>query len=492
MKFGALLKFNRYVAGFTALLAYAYAASAQEPVNTLEEEPKNSQEIVTPAPIPEQPENPAVTIAAGSSANFNRALISTYQNNPRIKAQQRALAALDENVSQAHSGWLPSAEANFTKGKEKQKYGLSREQNKYEDVDSAGVTVVQPIFQGGETIAQTSRADNLVMAGRADLRGIEQEVLLDAITAYMDVLRDRSVLELSRNNEGVLQKQLKASRERFDVGEVTKTDVAQSEARLSRANSDTIQAEGSLKISEANFERAVGYRPSDLTVPDGYPPVPTNLAEAINLGEKQAPVIQSADFLQRSVEDEVDINIARLLPDLNLRGQVNRDDSDGALGRNAPDSNSLLLTMRVPLYQSGAEYSRVRQSKETASQRRFDLINAKEQTRQQVTQAWENLQTSVATIRSQQDAIRAAEVALDGVRQEHLYGTRTVLDVLDAEQELFTARVNLVRAERNRVVSIYTLLASVGGLTLDNLGLQTTVYNPEEHYDDVDYQFIGF
>lgn len=492
MKSSALMKLNTYIAAFVTLIASVASAAAQEPANTVQEKPKNTQEVAAPAPEPSSAENLAVTVPAGSAANFNRALVSTYQNNPRIKAQQKALAALDENVSQAHSGWLPSAEANFTKGQEKQKFGPDPRGHDYEDVESKGLTVVQPIFQGGETIAQTSRADNLVLAGRADLRGTEQEVLLDAITAYMDVLRDQSVLELSRNNEEVLRKQLDASQQRFDVGEVTKTDVAQSEARLSRAESDAIQADGSLKISEANFERVVGYRPKDIGVPASYPPVPTSLNEALTTGEKQAPAIQSADFRQRSVEDEVDINIARLLPDVNLRGQINRDDSDGVLGRNSPDSNSLLLTMRVPLYQSGAEYSRIRQSKETASQRKFDYINAKEQTRQQVTQAWENLQTAIATIRSQQDAIRAAEVALDGVRQEHLYGTRTVLDVLDAEQELFTARVNLVRAERNRVVSIYTLIASVGGLTLDSLGLQTTVYNPEEHYDDVDYQFIGF
>ena len=324
------------------------------------------------------------------------------------------------------------------------------------------------------------------------INGIPRRLLANPDDMLVDVLRDQSVLDLSRNNQEVLKKQMQASQERFDVGEVTKTDVAQSEARLSRAESDTIQALGALRISEANFERAVGKRPSNIAVPQAYPPVPRSLDEAVKIGQDNNPGIISADFRQRSSDDEVDINIARLLPDVNLRGSMSRDDGAGTGGNLDFDEDSVLMTVRMPLYQSGAEYSRIRQAKETASQRKYELLNAKDLNRQDVTQAWENLQTAIATIRSQQDAINAAEVALDGVKQEHLYGTRTVLDVLDAEQELFIARVNLVRAERNRVVSLYTLLCTVGQLTLENLGLKTTVYNPEEHYEDVKYQFIGF
>lgn len=439
-------------------------------------------------------QKPAIsTVPTVVSDSFGQTLVSTYQNNPRIKAQQKALAGLDENVSQAVAGWRPSAEANYSNGRGRTRSNTPGNDDwNYSDRETRGLTVVQPIFQGGETIAQTSRAENLVTAGRADLRATEQQVLLEAITAYMDVLRDQSVLDLSRNNQEVLKKQMQASQERFDVGEVTKTDVAQSEARLSRAESDTIQALGSLRISEANFERSVGKRPSNITVPQSYPAVPRSLDEAVKIGQKNNPGIISANFRQESSEDEVDINVARILPDVNLRGSMSRDDGAGTDGNLRFDEDNVLMTVRVPLYQSGAEYSRIRQAKENASQRKFELLNAKDVNRQEVTQAWENLQTSIATIRSQQDAINAAEVALDGVKQEHLYGTRTVLDVLDAEQELFIARVNLVRAERNRVVSLYTLLSSVGQLTLQNLGLQTTVYDPSEHYDDVKYQFIGF
>ncbi|MFO1243123.1 MAG: TolC family outer membrane protein [Rickettsiales bacterium] len=443
--------------------------------------PKDSK---TPAASPE------IVVPSTGADSFSQALIATYQSNPRIKAQQKALTALDENVSQAHSGWLPSAEANYSNGR--QRLRTNDQKWNYGNKETRGLTVVQPVFQGGETIAQTSRAENLVYAGREDLRNTEQQVLLDAITAYMDVLRDQSVLDLSRNNEEVLKKQLQASRERFDVGEVTKTDVAQSEARLSRADSDTIQALGSLRVSEANFERVVGHRPNNIMVPQSYPAVPRSLDEALKIGQDNSPTVKSASYRQLSTEDEVDINVARILPDINLRGSMSRDNDAGTNGDFDFDEDSVLMTVRVPLYQSGAEYSRIRQSKETASQRKFDLLNAKDENRQEVTQAWENLQTAIATIRSQQDSIRAAEVALDGVKQEHLYGTRTVLDVLDAEQELFVARVNLVRAERNRVVSLYTLLSAVGQLTLDNLGLRTTVYDPNDHYDDVKYQFIGF
>ncbi|MBY0354663.1 MAG: TolC family outer membrane protein, partial [Rickettsiales bacterium] len=300
---------------------------------------------------------------------LQKALAHTYQTNPEIKSQRKSLEQLDESVNQALSGFLPSASFDYSTGRQRNRFNDGT--FTYSDNKVKQLTVEQPLFRGGETLAQTSSAENNVEAGRADLKNVEQEILLRAITAYMDVVRDRSVLELSHNNSDVLRKQLKASKERFDVGEITRTDVAQSEARLARAENDVIQAKGALTNSVANFERVVGYTPEDLAVPENFPEIPANVDEAISLAQEFNPALVSADFSQKSADDVVDVNIARILPDVSLRGSIRREQGAGLIGNADFDSDSVLLNVNVPLYQSGAEYSRVRASKARRSEARF-------------------------------------------------------------------------------------------------------------------------
>jgi TolC family type I secretion outer membrane protein len=432
---------------------------------------------------------------------LQKALSHTYRTNPEIKAQRKVVEQLDEGVNQAFSGWMPTASIDYNKGRQRNRFSqannslISSQTDarwSYSDNEVRQLVVEQPLFRGGETVASTSSAENQVEAGRAELVNIEQEILLRAITAYMDVVRDRSVLELSRNNVDVLRKQLQASQDRFDVGEVTRTDVAQSEARLARAQNDEILAKGALTTSIANFERVVGYTPEELSVPETFPEIPATLEEAITIALETNPALTSAEFRSKSAEDDVDVSVARILPDVSLRGTMRREQGAGIIGNADFDNDSLLVNVSVPLYQSGAEYSRIRASKSRLSEQRFQLSNVRDQVRQTVVQSWEDLETSISAIRATTQAIEAAEIALSGVRQEQLYGARTILDVLDAEQELFSAEVSLVRAQRDRIVAIFTLLARMGRLTPDMLVLDTPAYNPEEHYDDVRYQMIGF
>jgi outer membrane protein len=419
------------------------------------------------------------------------ALKAAYQNNPQILAERERQQATDEGVAQAISGFRPSAVYAYDKGRQRTSFGGATE--RYGDASTRRLSVEQPLFRGGQTIAEYQASKQLVKAGQARLNAVEQQVLFQVITAYMDTVQAQSILELARNNQEVLQKQLKASQERFDVGEVTRTDVAQSEARLSNANADTITAEGQLISAVAAFERVVGYKPENaLEGPESMPEVPASLKEALGKALSQSPSLLEAMRSEKSSGYTVNSRIGALLPSVALVGSMTKQDGAGVQGNSKLDQDTVTLNFTVPLYQSGAEYSRVREAKATKRQRAQDTTNTRQAVEEDVTQSWEGLETAIATISAREDQIKAAEVALDGVKQEQEYGARTVLDVLDAEQELFQAKTNLVRAERNRVVAAYQLLLSQGDLTPKNLELDLAQYDPQENYDAIKWQPIGF
>lgn len=423
---------------------------------------------------------------------FEDALKAAYESNPRIQAQRRTLEQANERVSQSIGNFRPNVNASYEKGRQRSRFDGS-EWN-YGDTETRTLTVNQPLFLGGSNWFRYYSARNNMEAGRADLLTLQQQVLLDAVIAYMDVVQNESVLRLSENNEEVLGKQLDAANNRFEVGDVTRTDVAQSQARLARSQSDTIQTRGDLESAIANFERVMGYKPENLPlpVPTNFPALPPTLEEAIKVAIANNPSIQSADHLQRAAENDIGVTAGGLLPQVSLVGRMSRDDGAGSLGSNEFDTDSITLNVTVPIYQQGNQYSRVREARLVEKRREYEKENTEDAIREGTIQAWENLQTAIATIEAQEEAIRAAETALSGVRQEQQYGARTILDVLDAEQELFIARVNLVRAERNRVVSIYNLLLVLGEMGVETLGIETVPYDPEDHYDSVKWQLIGF
>lgn len=436
----------------------------------------------------------AATLFFGAPAfadSFSDALVATYKNNPQIKAERQRQRATDEDVAQAISGFRPTAEAGYAKGRQRTAFGGSGWS--YGDTENKNLTVRQPIFRGGGTLSSYNAAKQRVRAGQNQLLGTEQQVLLDAIAAYMDVVRATSILELSRNNEDVLDKQLGASKERFDVGEVTRTDVAQSEARLSNARTNVISAEGQLISAMAAFERTVGYKPEGtLTQPEKLPELPATLEEALAQARAANPDLLASIHAAKSANYDVWTNKSSLLPQVSLVGSMSRQKGAGVLGTSDFDQDAIGLEVRIPLYQSGAEYSRVREAKSLARQRKFQQFDTQLAVEQSVTRAWEQLETAIATIKTREEQINAADVALEGVRQEQEYGARTVLDVLDAEQELFNAKTNLVQAQRDRVVAAYGLLLTLGKLTPTYLDLPVKQYDPEEHYDDVKWLPAGF
>lgn len=433
----------------------------------------------------------SLTASQAMANSFDDALKSTYENNPQIKAQRQSLEAVDESVSQATSGFRPSITGTYEYGPTRSKFADN------EDTDNYGfnqqIRVEQPLFRGGSTIAGLNSARQRVKSGRNQLISVEQNVIFDAISAYMDVVQAQAILELSRANQEVLTKQLQGSKDRFAVGDVTRTDVAQSQARLSNSKSAVIAAEGQVIATSATFQRLVGYKPEGLLdVPQKFPAIPASLEEALNESRQANPALLAAIHAEKSARYDVNSNIGTILPQVSLVGSVSRSNTSGVTGNNSFDQDSLRLNVRVPLYQSGTEYSRVREAKARMRQRREETDNNRITVEENTTRAWEQLETSIATIAAREDQINAAELAFDGVKQEQEYGARTVLDVLDAEQELFSAKTNLVRAQRDRIVAVYNLLATLGKLSPENLEIGIASYNPKENYDNVEWLPIGF
>ena len=440
----------------------------------------------------------AALIAASAPAaaqSLDQALAQGYATNPRLLAERAALRAVDEGVPQALSGWRPTVEVGANIGK---RY-LNNKPEGFPSSSSTtvpyqtGLTLSQPIYRGGGTVAGTRAAEARVLAGRANLIDVEQQVLVDVTTAYMSVVRDLSVVDLNISNEQVLERQLQAARDRFEVGEVTRTDVSQAEARLSDAQALRIEAEGNLEVSRANFLRAVGILPETLTFPDlsTMLSLPESRQAALAVAEQRNPALLRAGYLERSALNNISVAGAQLLPQVSIDGTVARSwEPSSFFERN--DTAAVFANVTVPLYQSGAEYSRVRELRQIAVQRRREVDDALRAVRAAVEQSWETLQSLRARIRAFESSVRANEIALDGVQQEAAVGARTVLDVLDAEQELFLARVNLVRAESEEVVISFQLLQVMGGMTVIDLALPVEFYDPAAHYDEVREKWIGF
>jgi len=350
--------------------------------------------------------------------------------------------------------------------------------------------VQQPLYRGGRTVAGTRRAENDIRAERQRLKSTEQDVLFDGAASYMDVWRDEAVLRLTINNEQVLTRQLEASQDRFSVGEITRTDVAQSEARLAQATADRIQAEGNLAASRAVFREVIGLEPVSLQRPPSLEIVPGNMSDVVTQARVQNPDVQSAEFAERSARDEVRVRIGELLPSVALEGSLSRsEDLDGS--NRERDTAQILAQVTVPIYQSGFVYSRVREAKQVVGQRRLEIDEARRRAEQEGVSAWERLTTARAQIESFTSEVRSNEIALEGVRQENAVGARTILDILDAEQELLDSQVELVRSERDEVVASYDVLNAVGRLTATEVALPVEIYDAESDYGAVKDKWFG-
>jgi outer membrane protein len=350
------------------------------------------------------------------------------------------------------------------------------------------VTTTQTLYNGLQTGNRTRQAEGQVLGARETLRSTEQGVLLNAATAYMNLLRDAAILELQRSNVNVLEVTLRQTRDRFAAGEVTRTDVAQAESSLASGRAQLASAESNYITSRANYRQVIGVEPPARLAPAA--PVdrfsPPTIDGAVVRGRSENPSITAAMYNVDVALLQVKIAEGALYPVLQAVGNASKNyGAPNSLAILENVSASLAAQLTVPLYQGGAEYAAIRQSKETLGQRRLDLDTARDQVQSQVVQAWGQLQAAKAQINASQAQVTAAEVALNGVREEARVGQRTTLDVLNAQQTLVNARVALVTAQHDRIVASYTLLAAVGSLSPQILGLRVQVYDAMVHYQQV-------
>lgn len=437
----------------------------------------------------------AATLLGGAAQaqSLEDTLVKAYQGNPTLKAERARLRATDEGVPQALSGWRPNVSVSGSYGIERSDSTTTGSVNKSADVTeplTGSLTISQNLYRGGRTVAATEEAENTVKADRARLSSAEQTVLLSAVTAYADVVRDQAVLELNINNERLLQRQLEATGDRFRVGEVTRTDVSQAESRLSRARADRIAAEGSLTDGRAAYENAVGEPPQVLKPAKPLDDLPVSLAEAINAAKRNNYEVVRARYIALAAENNVREITGELLPNLSLDGTMSSS-QETVNRRSENETVSVIARVSVPLYASGSVTSRVRAAKQIVAQRKDEFNQAVRDAIEAATGAWQILQTGRAQIRAFSAAVKAAEIALEGVREEANVGSRTVLDVLDAEQELLDARVGLVRSMRDELLATYQLRQAIGDATAAKLGLPVKLYNVEKHYRAVRGKWWG-
>ena len=419
------------------------------------------------------------------------ALSAAYANNPTLQTSRAQLRVVDENVPQALAGWRPSVTLSGSAGYNQ---GTARSRGIYGDTDrqigSGTATVTQPLYNGGRTVAGTRRAENQVLAQRARLLATEQQVLSDTVQAYVAVIRDQETLRLNVNNVQVLQRQLDATNERFRVGEITRTDVAQAESRLAGARATRANAEGTLQTSRATFARLVGVAPERLVAPQPLAAPVRSAREAAELASVNAPAVVATLFDEAAGREQIDVQFATLLPQVSLQAQTYRSDNTQSPHTRAT-GEQITATLSVPLYQGGAEYAAVRQARQDAQRLRQVVDDQRRAAMQQATQAWETLVAARAQVDSVRSQIRAAEIALDGVQREAVVGSRTTLDVLNAEQELLNARVTLVQALANVVTNSYALAGAVGRLTAKDLALPVPLYDMEAYYRAVRNKWFG-
>lgn len=431
-------------------------------------------------------------VACARAETLESALARAYVGHPALNSQRAGVRATDENVPRALAGFRPRMAATGDVGVLNQQGNQGSQRFNLTTVPrGVGLQVEQSVFDGNQTFNSTRQAESQVLGARETLRNQEMTTLFNAAQSYMNVLRDTATLELQRNNVEVLEEQLRQTQDRFNVGEVTRTDVAQAEARLAGARSQASLAEANLRTSIAGFRQNVGVEPRSLA--PGRPAdrfLPPNLATALGIGLREHPAIVAGLHGVDVAELQVKVNEGQLYPTVGLTGAVTqRFDVSGP--NSDVLSGSIVGRLSIPIYEGGAVYATIRQAKETAGQRRIDVETTRDQVRAAIVSAWGQLEASRAQIIASQAQVQANETALAGVREEARVGQRTTLDVLNAQQELLNARVNLITAQRDRVVASYAVLQAVGRLTTQFLRISTAQYSAKQHYDQVKGLWYG-
>lgn len=425
---------------------------------------------------------------AASADTLREALAQAYQTNPTLTGQREALKVNDASVAVARAAGRPQVIGQVGLNRNLTRSGVIRQtQGTDHNISlSGGVDLSVPVFSGGSVRNSVAAAKTRVEAGRATLRAVEGDIFTEATAAYMDVIRDRAIVELNQNQVKVLNTNLEAARDRFQIGDVTRTDVAQSDARLSLARSALQTAQGRLAASEENYRRVIGNRPGELAAPPPLPPLPASADEAVRIALANNPDFIASQRQAEAARYDVKVAGASRLPTVSgvLSGDYVNQVTGGTNGLDRSGTSSAIgVNARVPLYQGGLPSARVRQSEALEGQALETRIAVERAVISQTRSAFALYQAGQQAITSNQTAVSANELALEGARAENSVGTRTILDVLNAEQELLNAQVQLVTARRDAYVAGFQLLNAMGQAEADDLGLDGgPLYDPLGNY----------
>ena len=426
---------------------------------------------------------------------FNRAIINAFNTNPQLRSKVKSVYAAAEGVAQANADWRPSIGLQGTFGRSwaDQEVPERGRGATWTSPRTATASVSQNLYRGGQTVAKVEQAKASVYAGFADLANTEQTILLNAISAYLDLWAKQNVLKLNENNVAVKQKTLNQTRARYDVGEVTMTDVAQAQSDLAASTAQMVSAKADVASSIESYIQVVGEAPHDVTAPPPLAEIqtmPINRDEVQQKALKNHPSIRQAEYNKKSSYAAIDAAESALLPVLDFEVNAGRT-LQGSSKESRSNSASALLKLNIPIYQKGAEWSAIRQTTQTAAQSKIDLVTAQRQVQQQGMQSWETWKGFEQQIDQIKIQIESAKISLEGVRQENLVGERTLLEVLTSENALLQAQTNLVNIEQKYLQAGYQLLSSMGELMAVDMGLPVDPYPVYENYERVKDQLGG-
>jgi outer membrane protein len=427
--------------------------------------------------------------SAARAEALPEALAKAYQTNPQLNAERARQRATDENVPQALAGYRPQIVASLSAGLQSVRNLLPDNTIQTANLKPwiIGVTVSQTLFNGFRTANNVRAAELQVQSGREALRNVGQGVLLDAVTAYTNVLANQSLVEAQRSNVAFLRETLSVTQRRLNAGDVTPTDSAQAEARLNRGLSDLNAAEVALAVSQAIYAQVIGNAPSQLRaaeVVDRY--LPKSREDALTMAIRQHPAVMAAGFDVDVASTNIRVAEGALLPSASVQGSASKSrNNDPTLGTFAEDQASIVANVTVPIYDGGQAAAQTRQAKEITAQSRLVLDQVRNQARTAAVSAWVANEGAKIAVSASESEVKAATVALQGVQREAAGGQRTTVDVLNSQADLIQAKARLIGANRDRVIASYTLLSAVGHLDVKTLSLNTPDYLPEVHYQQV-------
>lgn len=419
------------------------------------------------------------------------ALSRTYMQNTDLDAQRAQLRQTDENVNQALDQWRPSVSVQGQQSKNWQFPTKGRDN--YSGTTGVGASVNQNIYAGGGTVAGTRKAESDVMAGRSQLVNQEQKSLFDASQAFFNVIARREIVEARKKNEEFLKKTLDQAQARYEVGEISRTDVAAAEASYAEAAAQRVQAQGDFEVANAAFYQVVGSPAGNLVMPKVLLPLPDKLQDAQSIALTKSPTISQAKHQLESSEHNVNVALAQLLPKVDVSGSSNTQRQAASFGVDQKGTAlSAQVTATVPIYSQGIPNSQARQAHQAVGQAKVQLEGARRAVKKGVTEAWESLIAARKAVEQYVASVKAQKLAVEGVTEEAIVGVKTVLDVLEQEKKYIDTQVSLIQAEQSLMVASYQVLQSMGQLTAKELGLNVNHYDPEKHYDDVKWASFQF